>query len=210
MANICSNCMAVYGDRTELERLHSIIGEAMADTDPKRNKVDLTFELAGFTKEEIDALGMTACFYTDVDKEISTGDYGITYFEVSFESKWSPAIESWDALLARFFPKLKQVTVAEEGGCEIYINTDRDGYFFKDRYYVDGSVCNHYTNEMECPYCETEEQALAVINEMCDKAGIKSFGSIADALAFFEDEDNNPDPNPDHDFFLNVHEYSDR
>jgi len=208
MANMVSNCMAVYGDRNELEKLLSIIAESRSKGEGAINQVDLTFKLAGFTEAEMDGLSLPASYYTDVDEEISTGKYGVTYFKVWYESKWSPAIDAWDRLLSRFFPKLKQVTACEECGNEIYINTDSEGYFFEWRYYVDGSVGNHYTNEMESPYVETKEQALALINEMCGKAGCRTFGTIAEALDFFGDEGNNPFP--DNDFFLGVHEYSDR
>lgn len=205
MANMCTNSMAIYGDRAELAKLLTIINEARANKDPHTNQVDLTFLLAGYTEAELDDLQMPASFYSSVDDEISTGKYGVTYFKVWYESKWSPAYEAWDELLRYYFPKLKEVTICDESGNGIYVNTDEEGYFFPERYYVDGAVGNHYTNE-EDPYCETAEQALAVINAMCEKAGVKTFGTIADALDFFEEEENNPFP--DQDFFLSVNEYS--
>lgn len=207
MANICSNAMAVYGERTQLEKLHAAIMSAWS-VPHDRNVPDpkALLQAVGYTKEEADAADLSGFYSFDCDETITTGKYGVTYFKMWFETKWGPIIDVWDDILARFFPELKQVTTAEESGCEIFVNTDSSGYFFPERYCVDGSVGNHYTSEMEDPYVRTKEEALGVINAMCVAAGVKTFGTIDEALAFFDDDGNNPFP--DKDFFLNVNEFS--
>ena len=207
MANMCSNAMRIYGDREQLEKLHALINKAIDDTD-RTNPVYLTFLLAGYSESEIKTLGMPNCYGMETDEEITTGKYGITYLCVWYESAWSPAISQWNAMLSRFFPKLKQVTISEECGNEIYINTDESGYFFPDRYYMDGQINNVYIrDELPDSGIATNEQALAFINMCCEKAGVKhDFKTIDEAMDYISEKDE--ESGIDEDSYLSVYEFT--
>lgn len=208
MANMCSNAMAIYGNREQLEKLHSIIFEAFASKDETTATADLIFLMAGYTKEELDALNMPASYSIEADEKITTGKYGITYFHVWYESAWSPAIVQWSMMLSRFFPALKQATICEECGNEIYVNTDESGYFYPDRYYMDGQINNVYIrDELPDSGIVTDEQALAFINMCCEKAGVKhDFKTIDEAMDYISEKDE--ESGVDEDSYLSVYEFT--
>ena len=65
--------------------------------------------------------------------------------ELSYESAWNPINETLDEILAQYLPHIKQVTLAEEAGCDVFLNTDIEGKYFKDKYYLDLTI----TGEVE-------------------------------------------------------------
>ena len=60
---------------------------------------------------------------------------GRYYFTFETETAWGPMTGLWEAVLGKF-KTLKHVYAAEECGCELFINTDEEGMFFRDRYVV--------------------------------------------------------------------------
>ena len=61
---------------------------------------------------------------------------GASSFEVQTETAWSPTVEMWDTILEKY-PGVLSVFVAEEPGCDYYINTDENRRFYDYSYRVD-------------------------------------------------------------------------
>lgn len=196
MANICSNSTAFFGPKEDLERLLAALKSA------KSVNLGKMFEKATGEKAH-DVLYGTQTIGGIEDCRVSEKN-GHEYFQLDYDSRWSPVNEEIDEMLRKHFPTIEEVTIAEEPGCDIYMNTDDEGIFFPERYDLDASVKNRYTNDDE-HYFETEEDVLKALNEFQRKNGLREFSSIQEAEEWYGDEDNNPDPNSD--FFLHVHEY---
>jgi len=62
------------------------------------------------------------------------------YFKLETETAWCPMNELWDAVLEQY-EGVSYVYVAEEAGCDIFINTDTEGQFFDQRYMLE-ICCN--------------------------------------------------------------------
>jgi hypothetical protein len=58
-----------------------------------------------------------------------------SHVRIDMESAWSPLPEVYDLLAEKY--NLLYVYIADEPGCEIYVNTDVEGRFFTDRYILD-------------------------------------------------------------------------
>ena len=102
--------------------------------------------------------------------------------------------EGMDWLLKRHYKTLKQVTLAEECGMGIYINTDKDHEFFSERYVLD-------IVDYDYLYFDTEEEALKSINEIVPKlSGIKNikFDSITEFDSWLEERDGYIGPNEEY------------
>jgi hypothetical protein len=54
-----------------------------------------------------------------------------------YETAWNPEFERIDEILEKYEPSIKEVTLAEELGNLIFINTDKEKKYFKDEYYLD-------------------------------------------------------------------------
>lgn len=207
MPNWCSNAMAVYGPKDDVVKFVQIVREGIVNAG-EYNQLYSTFLAAGFSKEEIDALpDFSRGFYTEMHPEVETDSEG-AYAKIYFESAWSPLCDSWDALLRRFFPTLRQVTIADECGCEVYVNTDAEGRFFPDRYNVDACVEGEdgesYLMDYDDHTFETLDGALATVNAWLARNGFGPFDSIEQVEEWFEGR------SEDHECeFFHIHEYSD-
>ena len=184
MPNWCYNTMYVYGPKAECERFKALLvkAEAMAKTQG-HNPVYQTFLEAGFTPDEIDATDCRRGWYTD-EFELKQ-ERGHDVLDVRFETAWGPCHEAFTELLRRFFPLLEQVTLAEESGCEVYVNTDTDGLFFEDRYYIWGEIRKgeRYSciSDDGSQYQSSYENALSAINKWLEENGIAPLSSVHEA-----------------------------
>lgn len=95
---------------------------------------------------------------------------------VGYETAWEPMIEGWNYLLKQY--GLKQVTIGEEMGCDVYVNTDTEGRFFPERYIVSMCIDDEYYTE----YYETTDEVLEDMNRYFDK----KFVTIAALEKFFD------------------------
>lgn len=205
MSNICSNSTIIYGPKEDVERFIKDI-KAAFDKAERKTLSDI-IEALGCHMKENDIFSFNtnrAYLYKDEDFALKEKE-GRWYIQLDYESDWSPAYEGIDLMLKELYPTLGQVTWAEEGGCQIFVNTDSEGFFFPERFDVDASACNKYTHEGEGYCCETKEQALEVINRFQESLGLRTFSSVEEAEEWYGDEGNNP--SPDDDFFLNINEY---
>ena len=64
-----------------------------------------------------------------------------------FDAKEAWGITDFDEVLMETFPDIKVYWVVEEPGMEIYQTNDKEGKYFKDRFYVDTCIEGNYQSE---------------------------------------------------------------
>ena len=164
MPNWCSNNMVVYGSPTEVKDFRQKCLNAIAAAQQTKHwglyEIYVQF---GYKEEEIlnsHKLEYNRGHFDDVSNLHYVDDNTLS-FSVYYESAWSPMIDGFNYLLANHYKTLKQVTLAEEGGCEIFINTDTKHLFFDEKYYV-------YVEDYDTYYLTNEEEVCKVINAWND------------------------------------------
>ena len=133
MPNWCYNETVFYGDKETVQKLYKGLEETI---DYRTNDhIDNFYKLLGVKEEQLNDEYRSRAHIVnfDINKE---GDALI----LSYESAWGPIIETIDNILKEYQPNLKEVTYAEECGEGIYINTDEEGLYFTDKYYLDMST----------------------------------------------------------------------
>ena len=170
MPNWCDNTMAVIGPREQLEKLnaHIIRSEEKAEKEGHRGwALYNIFADLGYSDDDLNRLDYRRGYLTS---EPTIDENGRLF--LSFDTAWGPMLEAWDDLLSKHFAGLRQVTIAEEGGNDVYVNTDDTGEIFPAHYYLDA-----YDDDrgiyIEDGYFETEKEAIDAFN----KAFGKSFSS---------------------------------
>lgn len=140
MPNWCYNQTIFYGNKEETQKLY----EGLKDVVDYRTNdhIDNFFKLLGVPQELLNNEYFIRAHICNFQL-LTDGS-----LELSYESAWNPIIEDLNAILKEYKPNLKQVTYAEECGCGIYINTDRNGLYFTDKYYLDCSNedCSEYND----------------------------------------------------------------
>ena len=164
MPNWCSNNMVVYGSPTEVKDFRQKCLNAIANAKVTKNwglyEIYVQF---GYEKDEIlnsHKLEYNRGHIEDVSN-LHYVDEKTLCFNVYYESAWSPMIDGFNYLLANHYDTLRQVTLAEEGGCDIFINTDTQHRFFDEKYYV-------YVEDYDTYYLTCEEEVCKVINAWND------------------------------------------
>jgi len=153
MPNWCYSTYAfksTNANKDNLQRLH----QKLAGVVMKPSGVDMDFangwlgEVAtvhGLDFEQIPCRGEI----THLDALIKGGGddcgshfeaYDDCYFKLETETAWCPMTELCDAVIEQY-EGVSYVYVAEEAGCDIFINTDIEGQFFDQRYLLE-ICCN--------------------------------------------------------------------
>lgn len=98
--------------------------------------------------------------------EITDEDTNDPYISVQTETAWEPMYDMWDMILAECgFTDIKYVYSSEEPGMGIYINTDKKGKFFSEKYRVEVYISDEfYCNETQ--YFNSDKEALDYLNEV--------------------------------------------
>ena len=97
---------------------------------------------------------------------------------IDYYSAWGDCHEFFDIILKERFPLLAEVTIAEECGNDVYINTDKEGRYYKERYFAEGENIDDH-------YCETLEEAL----EKQSEAIGKEFHTLREFREYVEEND---------------------
>lgn len=172
MPNWCSCSMAVTGPQDELLRFKGFVEECVrkANTpDEEGNKRWSLWQVFN------DACGFDPCevagdcgYNRGEITYVSMEDFPRPHVLIDYDSAWSSMVEGWDAILKAKFPSLKEVTRAEEEGCDYFINTDKDREFFKESVFlrIDSERC-----DIECleDYYESVRDALDAAQECLHK-----------------------------------------
>ena len=128
MANICSQEIVYYGNEAGVLRLYLWLSEMKSG---KKTGIGELLDAAGIKDWEsmdVNARGSIQ----DVELLDATGKSPMGV-RVGVESKWTPSNDALDlvadAVCGVGDGVMKEVMVAEEPGCEIYVNTDTEGLF---------------------------------------------------------------------------------
>ena len=103
------------------------------------------------------------------------------------EEAWAPDhVELWENVLSSQYPDLMMTYCAEECGSGIYINTDKSGRFFPDRYRLDISEFS-IDDEIvyDDPYFSSSVSLFKYATNLFRKP-IKSFDDLYDAIFIAE------------------------
>lgn len=182
--------MAVYGSPAEVKDFKSKCELAVKEA-KRFNHWDLyqIYEVFGY-KEEDTLKGDNTYGYnrgniediSDIEKLSDTEDVVTIYYE----SAWDTMIEGFDYLLRHHYKTLKSETIAEECGNEVYINTDRTGRFFNERYVL-------YIEDWDNFYFDNgeEQKVVDTLNDYIERAHLKfdKLKTIQDCYDFIEDND---------------------
>jgi len=101
-----------------------------------------------------------------------------THVRIDMETAWAPLPEIWDLMAEKY--ELSYVYIAEECGCEVYVNTDADGKFFTTRY-----VLNYF----DVDDLELDDRTMAEYGERLRGLGGETtyFDSWKEVEVAFED-----------------------
>lgn len=161
MANICSNAVAIVGPHDDLADIKEKIDRVLA-----KGFVGLicVLEEYGFTEEEING----AYHRGELDGEAKIKDEGTPneHLLICYQSAWCPCNEVWHLILGEYYPRCVCYFLAEECGCEIYINTDPTGRYFPERFFLDGydNSTGSFLPDFDGASAVDEEDALRLIN----------------------------------------------
>ena len=156
MANYCSNSIAIFGyDKEKVDELRNLMDKFFHENS-NSSSIRAFVVACGYSNDE--ALKMTdgRDTFVDVDDEVSEKE-SIFYFKFQTESAWSPNVDVFRKIISdKYGEDLDMEYCSEEPGVGIYINTDEEGFFFTDRYYLDSCINSEYETE----YFENKQEVL--------------------------------------------------
>lgn len=196
MANWCMTEMVVSGDRNELKKLFNLFEMFSGDIYKIKQAVGLFDDESENINSESTYLGYIVDYFHNED---------FSEVVITYESKWTPVINNWDSFLIKFFPKLIQVSIAEECGQQIYINTDIERDRIPYNYHVYISDDNDSYEEAFIDGDET----LEAVNEFIEKYNFKfkNIDELFDNNKISELEDLYYKLNPDGYINISICEY---
>ena len=173
MPNWCSNRIAFYqedGETALLEAFYADIQKYMEYIDPETGRHS---NWAGHFLESsrIDTESISCRGYFNYC-ELCTD-----YVLISMETAWEPIPELYEVMAQKY--NLYYVYIAEECGCELYINTDSGGRFFNTRY-----ILNYFEYEYLELDAESENEYGERLRELSEDT--KYFDSFEEVMREFE------------------------
>lgn len=198
MANYCNNKIALFGyDKEKLEAFRKLMVNTFRNS--RYGTVRDFVVKCGYEKEEAIQFTDGRDTFIDIDDEIAQKE-GVYYFYFQTESAWNPNVEVFTKIIReKFNNEFELEHCSEESGMGIYINTDSEGFFFPDRYYLDCCINNEYYTE----YYETKEEVLDWIKEKFPAVKV----TVNMALHKIEDAVEKCLSNDEDDYF-NLHKFS--
>lgn len=171
--------MVVYGNPTEIKDFQSKMINAVKETE-KTNHWGLfsVYKQFGYTDDYILNSSDNGYIRGNVNYvgKIEILNDKISYISIEYESAWNSMLEGFDFLLKNHYKTLKQFTIAEEPSCEVYINTDENHIFFKEKYVL-------YNDEEGSNYFESDDKLIEYFNYyLSDKDKVKTVQECFDYL----------------------------
>ena len=179
VANYCSNNIAFYcEDNERLEAFRKLMVSSFRES--RHGTVRDFVVKCGCSQEEAIQFTDGRDTFVDIADELSEKE-GVFYFIAQTESAWSPNLEVFFKVIRdKFDDEFGIEYCSEEPGMAIYINTDVEGFFFPDRYYLDSCINNDYETE----YFQTKQEVLSWIKDKFPEANV----NIKTALHKIESE----------------------
>jgi len=136
MPNWCNNSIAFYqddGGNDMLDAFFSDIQKYQDYIDPGTgNPSDWVGHWLQSSRVDTNTLYCRGFFYNC--------ELCADHVRVDIETAWAPLPEVYDIMAEKY--NLSYVYIAEEPGCEVYVNTDVDGRFFTTRYVINSFDVN--------------------------------------------------------------------
>ena len=130
MPNWCSNSIAFYQEDGGNAIIDALFADIQKYQNYKEPETGRYYDWVGHWLESnrinTDTL-YSRGFFTNC--ELHTD-----HVRIDMETAWAPLPEVWDIMAKKY--DLSYVYIAEECGCEVYVNTDATGKFFTTRYMI--------------------------------------------------------------------------
>lgn len=121
------------------------------------------------------------------------------YIIITQTDAWSPNVEFWEDILEQNYPSLSMRYMAVEPGLQVYVNTDRDGFYFPDKYAVSFWCENESVYGEEGWY--NYESDAALLKDWAARTG-RNFASVEELKSFADEVSN------DNNVFLSINEFA--
>ena len=158
MPNWCTTSYVFRGNENEIKDLCNKIKSFVSKERVPNDFGDSWF---GFDYNEIPCRGFID-YFSEIDEDTDPGR-----LELSTETAWGPMTEMWDKIIAKYYPSITYVLIAEEPGCNLYVNTDTEGYDFTERFSVDFKLPPKYTyGSPNGFYADCEEDVVETFNSI--------------------------------------------
>lgn len=162
MPNWCYNRMVVFGNSAEIKDFQQKCLSAMRKAEETGVwSLYAIYEEFGFEEKEIldnDSNGYIRGNIVYVDEVVSPYKNGQYCILIEYESAWSSMLEGFNYLFSKYYKSLRQYTVAEECGMEIYINTDTNHEYFDEKYVL-------WIEDDDTYYCKSDKEVIDIIND---------------------------------------------
>lgn len=159
MPNWCSNAVVVYGDKDEVKLFKERYAQAYINS--CKNNTWGTYELFAVHNYNKDFILSDRSDWIRGPIDDVNEPQDPRAFRFYFESAWSPMIDGLRRILSERYKTLRCEVVAEECGEAIYINTDTDGKFFRDKYCL-------YSDQTGSEYFEDDEELVKFVKDEFD------------------------------------------
>ena len=145
MANWASTSYAIEGPEETLQKIKWAIENPDVEQGSDESWEGNVLRALGITWEprKPDGTGLYMRGFIRPDVEPWYHDDGALRFEA--EEAWGAT--DFNEALEKAFPNIKVFYSVEECGEEIYATNDKEGKYFKDRFYVDTAIDNNYESD---------------------------------------------------------------
>lgn len=165
MPNWCTTSYVFRGNENEIKdfynKIKSFVSKKRVPNDFGDSWLGNIVDGFGFDYNEIPCRGFID-YFPEIDEDTDPGR-----LELSTETAWGPMTEMWDKIIAKYYPSITYVLIAEEPGCNLYVNTDTEGYDFTERFSVDFKLPPKYTyGSPNGFYADCEEDVVETFNSI--------------------------------------------
>ena len=190
MANTCFNLISFYSKENNKDAL-LLFENKLKKLDQNKNitLIDFYKELTNLTIDEIDRT-------LEGRGQLQSISYNDDRIEIEFESAWTPVNKDIEKIA--ILNNLNSVCLAEENGCDIFLNTDTEGLFYDSQYQID--CCLKDTEEeYYTEYFNSLEQML----DFCRNTLYLDFNTFEELENFCDNFESDDDEE-----FISLHDFS--
>lgn len=188
MANYCSNSIVFFSkDKSKLSRF---LRKVYAAYDSIGSGFYNLMVLHGYKNREILSVIDKRDSFTHCDTKLAQEND--TYsFRVDVETAWEPHMAMFYKIIREKYSGVIQlVYMAEECGSDLYVNSDKEGIYFRERYMVDCCHNGEYLKEYFESYPEAIDWIRSEYGIDTDKFdSIQEIEAKVEAVNSFDDGD---------------------
>ena len=189
MANYCTNSIVFFSkDKTKLSRF---LRKVYAAFDSIGSGFYNLMVLHGYKNREILSVIDKRDSFTHCDTKLEQ-DKDTYSFRVDVETAWEPHMGMFYKIIReKYNDAIQLVYMAEECGSDLYVNSDKEGIYFSERYMIDCCHDGEYLKE----YFDTYQEAINWIKSEYVGIDINEYTSLKDvelkveAISAFDDGD---------------------